>query len=103
MDLRNASGFVPSIPGPGILDHVAFRAPDAEAVRKMRLALKDAADVTNVHNRKYFLSLYVREPAGTLIEFATDGPALPSMNPSTTWAKPCLSLRMTQPAPRTLN
>jgi len=74
VDVRDASGFVPSVPGAGILDHVAFRAPDADAVRQMRLELNGVASATNVHDRKYFLSLYVREPAGALIEFATDGP-----------------------------
>ncbi len=74
VDVRDAAGFVPSVPGAGILDHVAFRAPDADAVRHMRHEMKDIAGVTNVHDRKYFLSLYVREPAGTLIEYATDGP-----------------------------
>lgn len=74
LDIRNAAGYVPGIPGTGVFDHVAFRAEDADAVRRMRVALKDAAGVTNVHDRKYFLSLYVREPAGTLFEFATDAP-----------------------------
>ncbi|WP_138935760.1 VOC family protein [Roseovarius arcticus] len=74
VDVRDVSGFVPSVPGAGILDHVAFRAPDEEAVRAMRLSMKNGADVTNVHDRKYFLSLYMREPAGTLIEYATDAP-----------------------------
>ncbi len=73
IDIRNGRGFVPSIPGTGIFDHVALRAPDAEAVENMRLALRDAGP-TNVHDRKYFLSLYVREPAGILLEYATDGP-----------------------------
>jgi phospholipase/carboxylesterase len=27
-----------------------------------------------VHDRRYFLSLYARDPGGLLIEFATDGP-----------------------------
>lgn len=76
VDVRNISGFVPSIPGAGILDHVAFRAPDAHAVRAMRLTLGDIAGVTNVHDRLYFLSLYVREPGGALIEYATDAPGL---------------------------
>lgn len=74
VDVRDLSGFVPSIAGAGILDHVAFRAPNAEAVQKMRLVLKSHEGATNVHDRKYFLSLYVREPAGALIEYATDGP-----------------------------
>lgn len=73
IDIRDATGFFPGIPGTGTLDHVAFRAADAEAVRRMRLELKDT-DATSVHDRKYFLSLYVREPAGTLLEYATDAP-----------------------------
>lgn len=74
IDLRQSAGFVPGAPGTGVIDHVAFRAPDAEAVRRMRLDLRDHGGATNVHDRKYFLSLYVREPAGTLLEYATDGP-----------------------------
>ncbi|MDQ7777650.1 VOC family protein [Paracoccus aminovorans] len=75
IDIRDATGFFPGIPGTGILDHVAFRAGDADAVRAMRQALQ-GTDVTHVHDRKYFLSLYVREPAGTLLEYATDAPGL---------------------------
>lgn len=74
VDVRDASGFVPSVPGAGILDHVAFRAADADHLRRMRQELKGIAGITRVHDRKYFLSLYVREPAGTLVEYATDGP-----------------------------
>lgn len=74
VDIRDASGYFPGIPGTGIFDHVAFRAADVAAVRQMRLDLRDAADLTHVHDRKYFLSLYVREPAGTLFEHATDRP-----------------------------
>jgi phospholipase/carboxylesterase len=74
IDIRDAGGYFPGIPGTGVFDHVAFRATDADAVRRMRLDLRDAAGITNVHDRKYFLSLYVREPAGTLFEYATDAP-----------------------------
>ncbi len=74
VDIRDAAGYFPGIPGAGTFDHVAFRAPDAAAVRQMRLDLRDAAELTHVHDRKYFLSLYVREPAGTLFEHATDTP-----------------------------
>ena len=68
VDLRDVSGFLPSVPGAGVPDHVAFRAPDADAVRAMRLSLTDYGP-TEVHDRKYFLSLYVRDPAGTLMEY----------------------------------
>lgn len=74
VDVRASAGFVPALPGTGLFDHVAFRAPDVDAVRRMRLELRDHDGVTNVHDRKYFLSLYVREPMGTLIEYASDVP-----------------------------
>lgn len=75
VDVRASAGFVPSIPGAGVADHVAFRAADVPAVQAMRLELQDHGP-THVHDRKYFLSLYVREPGHTLIEFATDGPGM---------------------------
>jgi phospholipase/carboxylesterase len=75
VDIREVSGFVPSVPGAGVPDHVAFRAQDADAVRSMQLSLKDHGP-TEVHDRKYFLSLYVRDPAGILMEYATDGPGM---------------------------
>ncbi|MFD1881237.1 VOC family protein [Paracoccus pacificus] len=74
IDLRQSAGFVNGAQGTGVFDHVAFRAPDTEAVRRMRIDLGNAAGATNVHDRKYFLSLYVREPSGTLFEYATDAP-----------------------------
>lgn len=75
IDIRDATGFFPGIPGTGTADHVALRAADVAAVTAMEheLARLNATE-TNVHDRAYFTSLYVREPAGTLIEFATDGP-----------------------------
>jgi phospholipase/carboxylesterase len=75
VDIREVSGFVPSVPGAGVPDHVAFRAGDVDAVRSMRLSL-EAHGPTEVHDRKYFLSLYVRDPAGILMEYATDGPGM---------------------------
>ncbi len=43
---------------------------------KLRRLISDRAVTTrvNMHDRKYFYSLYVREPAGGLIELASDGP-----------------------------
>ncbi|MBX8782844.1 ring-cleaving dioxygenase [Ochrobactrum sp. GRS2] len=75
VDVRNVSGFVPGIPGTGIADHVAFRAKDVDAVKAAEAELSRLnSSITNFHDRKYFTSLYVREPGGTLIELATDGP-----------------------------
>lgn len=75
VDIRSVAGYVPSIAGAGVPDHVAFRAEDIDAVRKMRLSLRGFGD-TPVHDRKYFVSLYVREPGGALIEYATDAPGM---------------------------
>lgn len=74
IDIRGSAGFVTGGQGAGVFDHVAFRAPDVDAVRQMRLSLRDHDGTTSVHDRKYFTSLYVREPTGTLFEYATDGP-----------------------------
>lgn len=75
IDVREVSGFVPSVQGPGVPDHVAFRARDVADLRSMRLSLRDHGP-TEVHDRKYFVSLYVRDPANILIEHATDGPGM---------------------------
>ncbi len=77
LDIRNASGFWTSAPGTGTIDHIALRAPDRASVEAMagRLAAEDAGD-TNMHDRSYFYSLYVREPGGSLVEYATDGPGM---------------------------
>ncbi|MBB5045146.1 VOC family protein [Shinella fusca] len=77
IDIRNASGFWTAAPGTGTIDHVALRAPDRPAVEAAaaRLAGEGAGD-TNMHDRTYFYSLYVREPGGSLVEYATDGPGM---------------------------
>lgn len=77
LDIRDASGFWTSAPGTGTIDHVALRAADRARVEAAadRLAAEGAGD-TNMHDRTYFYSLYVREPGGSLIEYATDGPGM---------------------------
>jgi len=77
IDIRNASGFWTAAPGTGTIDHVALRAPDRAAVEAAaaRLAREGVGD-TNMHDRPYFYSLYVREPGGSLVEYATDGPGM---------------------------
>ncbi|WP_454655308.1 VOC family protein [Bosea beijingensis] len=75
LDIRDAGGFWPGIPGTGTADHVAVRAPDAARLSGIERELsKLNSSATALHDRQYFISLYVREPGGTLIEFATDGP-----------------------------
>jgi phospholipase/carboxylesterase len=73
VDIRDSGGFFSGIQGTGVIDHVAFRASDGAALDGMLAELQDAGP-TNVHDRKYFRSLYVRDPAGILMEYATDAP-----------------------------
>jgi phospholipase/carboxylesterase len=77
IDLRQAAGFWTSAPGTGTVDHVALRATDIAEVEAAQAGLSTSnASATNAHDRKYFYSLYVREPGGVLIELATDGPGM---------------------------
>ncbi|WP_246401126.1 VOC family protein [Rhizobium hidalgonense] len=77
IDVRDARGFWSGAPGTGTVDHVAFRAADEETLLSVRKALEATdASPTNLHDRKYFRSLYAREPGGTLIELATDRPGM---------------------------
>jgi len=85
LDIRDAHGFWTAAPGTGTIDHVALRAPDRAAVdaAAARLAAEAAGD-TNRHDRTYFYSLYVREPGGALLEYATDGPGMTMDEPPET-------------------
>lgn len=75
LDIRDAAGFWPGAAGTGTADHVALRAADAETVAAVESELRRRNwSLTNLHDRHYFTSLYVREPGGVLIEMASDGP-----------------------------
>lgn len=53
VDVRDASGYVPGIPGTGTADHVAFRAADVAAVEKAEAELsRRNSSLTNLHDRK---------------------------------------------------
>lgn len=59
----------------GTVHHVAWRAADEQHQLQWREALLRAGrQVTPVIDRKYFRSIYFREPGGVLFEIATDGP-----------------------------
>jgi phospholipase/carboxylesterase len=85
LDIRDAGGFWTAAPGTGTIDHVALRAADQNAVeRTASLLAAGAAGDVNMHDRTYFYSLYVREPGGALIEYATDGPGMTVDEPQET-------------------
>lgn len=59
----------------GTVHHVAWRVPDERVQLEMRDRLLAAGlDATPVIDRRYFHSVYFREPGGVLFELATDGP-----------------------------
>lgn len=61
--------------GVGTVHHVAFAAADVEEQEAWREAFADhGLSPTEVIDRKYFRSIYVREPGGVLFEMATTGP-----------------------------
>ncbi|NTE85904.1 VOC family protein [Agrobacterium rubi] len=85
IDVRDATGFWSSAPGTGTVDHIAFRAADMDELNTTLEGLKSLnSSTTNAHDRKYFSSLYVREPGDILIEMATDTPGMTVDEPEET-------------------
>jgi len=65
----------PGRPGAGTVHHVAVRAENEAVQREWQERLRDAGQrVTEIKDRRYFESIYFREPGGVLFEIATDGP-----------------------------
>jgi glyoxalase family protein len=63
------------LPAGGTVHHIAFRAPDRETQARWREQLIEAGlRVTEIIDRRYFNSIYFREPGGVLLEIATDQP-----------------------------
>lgn len=61
--------------GVGTVHHVAFKATDTEEQERWQDAFADHGQkVTGLIDRKYFQSIYTREPGGVLFEMATTGP-----------------------------
>jgi glyoxalase family protein len=59
----------------GTVHHVAWRTPTDEQQERWRVGLVSAGlNVTPIIDRKYFHSIYFREPGGVLFEIATDPP-----------------------------
>lgn len=75
IDLRVTPGLGRHSQGLGTNHHVAFRAKDdAEEMELRARALALGLKATEQIDRKYFRSVYFREPGGILFEIATDHP-----------------------------
>jgi glyoxalase family protein len=74
--IREAGNFRAGRMGRGSLHHVAFRAADdaAQAELAGKLMKTYGIEATPQMDRKYFRSVYFREPGGILFEVATDQP-----------------------------
>ena len=76
VDIRIAGDFLRGRQGGGSVHHIAFRAADDEAAFALQRKLAENHGIltTDQKDRKYFRSLYFREPGGVLFEIATDIP-----------------------------
>jgi Lactoylglutathione lyase and related lyases len=76
VEIREAKGISRRTMGRGSVHHIAFRAADdAEQAALARKAVEDhGVRATEQKDRKYFRSVYFREPGGVLFEIATDQP-----------------------------
>ncbi len=75
IDLLSVPDQLKGLPGRGTVHHVAFETPD----RNTQLEIMERLDAlglghTEVKDRKYFTSVYFREPGGVIFEIATSGP-----------------------------
>jgi glyoxalase family protein len=75
LELLAVPGAPAGVEATGTVHHVAWRANDDDHQQAWRARLVGAGyQVTPVIDRKYFHSIYFREPGGVLFEIATDGP-----------------------------
>lgn len=75
VDILAAPSLGRAKPTAGVVHHIAFRVSDSAAQIQWHDKLIGAGvRVTRVIDRKYFHSIYFREPGGVLFEIATDGP-----------------------------
>lgn len=64
-------------PGIGGTHHLALRVADRSALLRWKRRLTDlGVRVRGAYDRYYFTSIYFRDPDGTILEIATDGPGL---------------------------
>jgi glyoxalase family protein len=75
IDLICAPDSLRGLAGSGTVHHLAFATPNRETQEQVRQKiLQRMLNPTPVLDRKYFTSIYFREPGGVLLEVATAGP-----------------------------
>jgi glyoxalase family protein len=75
IELRYGTGAGPAKNGLGTVHHVAMAIGSGDRQRELRQGLlAEGYEVTEVLDRRYFQSIYFREPGGVLFEVATVAP-----------------------------
>ncbi len=75
VDLLAMPGVLRGLGGRGSVHHLAFETPDRESQVRIKEGLENyGLQVTEIKDRKYFSSVYFREPGGVLFEVATSTP-----------------------------
>lgn len=75
VDLLCTPNVLKGLAGRGTIHHVAFATPDKQSQLQLIDNLKAyGMQLTEVRDRKYFSSIYFKEPGGVLFEIATSGP-----------------------------
>jgi glyoxalase family protein len=76
IDIREAAGVLRGHQGRGSVHHIAFRAASDAQQTEMaeKLIRTHGRHPTEQKDRKYFRSIYFREPGGVLFEIATESP-----------------------------
>jgi glyoxalase family protein len=62
------------VQGAGTVHHIAFASQDGELVNWRERVIEEGVQPTEIKDRKYFRSIYFREPSGVLFELATLSP-----------------------------
>ncbi len=60
--------------GIGTVHHIAWSVPDKSALEQFKKHFEQAAQVTAIRDRKYFNSVYFKDPGKMIYELATVGP-----------------------------
>lgn len=75
VDVLHSPHLPPGRVAVGTVHHIAWRTPDEAAQHAWREEIATLGlNVTGIVDRKYFRSIYFREPGGVLFEIATDPP-----------------------------
>ncbi len=74
VDVREDPGMARGRPGAGTVHHVAFQVTRETHEEWRQALIDDGLRPTEVIDRKWFESVYVRTPGGILFEFATEKP-----------------------------